>query len=146
MEQRVEPLTCVFRQRVEQRSPDDVASRTRCGSCTTVLQEHLGRMGGSLALHHRWSSCWARRSSARSRRSQRQEMTISGCLRAAPNPSGSPDVVTYLLEPIETTTPMSTTKPLTQPKSGMRYTLTTTSTSIALKPHVGHKVELVGGS
>jgi hypothetical protein len=74
------------------------------------------------------------------------QMIIVGCLRSGPNPSGVPDTVTYTLEPIETAPAAS--KPgvapdTGTPKSGTRYALTTTL-SIELKAHVGHKVELTG--
>ena len=73
-------------------------------------------------------------------------MTIVGCLTSGPNPSGIPDPVTYTLEPIETApaVPAAGSVPDTvKPKSGTRYALTTTQ-SIELKAHVGHKVELTG--
>ena len=74
------------------------------------------------------------------------QMTIVGCLTSGPNPSGVPDTVTYTLEPIETA-PASTKSggapDTVKPKSGTRYSLTTTQ-SIELKAHVGHKVELTG--
>jgi hypothetical protein len=72
-------------------------------------------------------------------------MTITGCLRASPNPSGVPDTITYTLEPIEaappTTAPSSTGAPTV--KTVSRYTLTS-SAAVAFKPHVGHKVEISG--
>ena len=74
------------------------------------------------------------------------QMTIVGCLQSGPNPSGVPDTVTYTLEPIETAPapPKPGVAPDTgTPKSGTRYSLTTTQ-SIELKAHVGHKVELTG--
>jgi hypothetical protein len=72
-------------------------------------------------------------------------MTISGCLRAGPNPSMVPDSVTYTLEPIETAPVVSPggAEPA-RPKTGTRYTLTTTASSLDLKPHVGHKIEITG--
>ena len=72
-------------------------------------------------------------------------VTIAGCLKASPNPSGVPDPITYTLEPIETaapTAPASSTGALAD-KTATRYTLTS-SAAIAFKPHVGHKVEITG--
>ena len=72
-------------------------------------------------------------------------MTIAGCLKASPNPSGVPDTTTYTLEPIEAVTltaPVSSTGAPTG-KTAARYTLTS-SAGIAFKPHVGHKVEISG--
>jgi hypothetical protein len=81
------------------------------------------------------------------------QMTIAGCLKASPNPSGVPDTTTYTLEPIEAapTAPASSTaapagKTATRPPAGKTatvYTLTS-SAAIAFKPHVGHKVEISG--
>ena len=79
------------------------------------------------------------------------QMTIAGCLKASPNPSGVPDTTTYTLEPIEAVpaAPASSTgapagKTATPAgKTGTLYTLTS-SAAIAFKPHVGHKVEISG--
>ena len=74
------------------------------------------------------------------------QMTIVGCLMSGPNPSGVPDTVTYTLEPIETApapTRSGGAPDTVKPKSGTRYSLTTTQ-SVELKAHVGHKVELTG--
>jgi hypothetical protein len=71
-------------------------------------------------------------------------MTITGCLRAGPNPSGVPDTTTYTLEPVEiapTPPAGAATTPVAKPPS--RYTLTA-GPSVQLKLHVGHKVELSG--
>lgn len=82
------------------------------------------------------------------------QMTIAGCLKASPNPSGVPDTTTYTLEPIEAvapTAPASSTgalagKTATRPPAGKTATLytLTSSAAIAFKPHVGHKVEISG--
>ena len=71
-------------------------------------------------------------------------MTVTGCLRASPNPSGVPDTTTYTLEPIETTAtaPASSTG-VPAAKTVTRYTLTSDA-AVAFKPHVGHKVEISG--
>jgi hypothetical protein len=72
------------------------------------------------------------------------KMALTGCLRAGPNPTGVPDTITYTLEIIETSPPASATGgELTRGKTPSRYTLTT-GTSIELKPHVGHTVEITG--
>ena len=73
------------------------------------------------------------------------QMTIAGCLKASPNPSGVPDTTTYTLEPIEAvapTAPASSTGARND-KTAIRYTLTS-SAGIAFKPHVGYKVEISG--
>ena len=71
-------------------------------------------------------------------------MTITGCLRAGPNPSGVPDSTTYTLEPVEVAPHASPVGgKAAGEKTGMRYTLTT-GPSIQLKPHVGHKIEITG--
>jgi hypothetical protein len=72
-------------------------------------------------------------------------MTITGCLKASPNPTGVPDTITYTLEPIEVVPPTAPA-PSSEPraaKTASRYTLTS-SAAIAFKPHVGHKVEITG--
>jgi hypothetical protein len=77
------------------------------------------------------------------------QMTIAGCLKASPNPSGVPDTTTYTLEPIEDVVPpapKSKSKSAAEtplPKTPTRYTLTS-SAAIPFKEHVGHKVELRG--
>ena len=83
------------------------------------------------------------------------QMTIAGCLKASPNPSGVPDMTTYTLEPIEAVAP---TAPASAPgaaagnasstaatagKIATPYSLTS-SAAIAFEPHVGHKVEING--
>lgn len=73
-------------------------------------------------------------------------MTITGCLRSGPNPSGVPDTITYTLEPIETAptpSPAASGVESMKAKTGTRYALTA-SQSVELKAHVGHKVELSG--
>ncbi len=72
-------------------------------------------------------------------------MTIAGCLKASPNPSGVPDTTTYTLEPIEAVAPTAPASSTEAPagKTATRYTLTS-SAAIAFKPHVGHKVEISG--
>src|SRR5688572_16759147 len=83
------------------------------------------------------------------------QMTIAGCLKASPNPSGVPDTTTYTLEPIEAvvapTAPASSLgapagKTATRPPAGKTATLysLTSSAAIEFKPHVGHKVEISG--
>ena len=58
--------------------------------------------------------------------------------------SGVPDSITYTLETIETSSPAPAIGgELTRGKTASRYTLTT-GTSIELKPHVGHKIEITG--
>lgn len=73
------------------------------------------------------------------------QMTITGCLKASPNPGGVPDSTTYTLEPIEVAAPTVPASPTATPaaKTATRYTLTS-SAGVALKPHAGHKVEISG--
>jgi hypothetical protein len=75
------------------------------------------------------------------------EMTITGCLKSGPNPSGIPDPVTYTLEPIETApappSPAAGAADAAKPKTPTRYTLAS-SPSIPLSAHVGHRVEVTG--
>jgi hypothetical protein len=72
-------------------------------------------------------------------------MTITGCLKASPNPTGVPDTTTYTLEPIEGVAPTAPASSTGAPagKTATRYTLTS-SAAIVFKPHVGHKVEISG--
>ena len=74
-------------------------------------------------------------------------MTIAGCLKSGPNPSGVPDPVTYTLEPIETApappSPARPTGDAVTPNVPKRYTLTA-SGSVDFSSHVGHKVEVSG--
>jgi hypothetical protein len=72
-------------------------------------------------------------------------ITIVGCLKASPNPSGVPDTTTYTLEPIEAVPPTAPASSTAAPvdKTATRYTLTS-SAAIAFEPHVGHKVEISG--
>lgn len=78
--------------------------------------------------------------------SQPAHMTIAGCLKSSPNPSGVPDTTTYTLEPIEPAKPKMPTSSQPEPPAGKpvtRYTLTS-SAAVDFKPHVGHKVEITG--
>ena len=74
---------------------------------------------------------------------QPAQMTLSGCLKSGPNPSGVPEAVTYTLEPVEApSVPVAATESA-RPKTGTRYTLTAPA-SIDLSAHVGHRVEISG--
>jgi hypothetical protein len=74
-------------------------------------------------------------------------MTITGCLKSGPNPSGVPAPVTYTLEPIEKApAPPSPSRPAADevaPSVAKRYTLTA-SGAVDFAAHVGHKVEMTG--
>ena len=48
------------------------------------------------------------------------QMTIAGCLKASPNPSGVPDTTTYTLEPIEAVAPTAPGSSLGAPAGRLR--------------------------